>query len=257
MITRRESAEKAACTPPCGQKAPAAAGKGNRQGLYRITLSRDFAALLRAFHARFVAGTAFRVVVDVLFAGSGTRFARFHACTRHLRQQIRVLRGQIHHRSAQCQHLVHVFRALRHALVAGRQQTHAVCQAVFARAHARQGRSVHRSKTCIFSSRAVTRMVVRVVMAAVRMVAVCNGGSGGSGQRSSQSRLDKMTTVHVLLLKNNKISKHAQCMKPKQRAILTLFITNLKLFYPPPFAECRCQTTANLPPNLHFAAVWR
>jgi hypothetical protein len=197
MITQRESAEKAACAPPCRQKNPAAAGKGNGQGLYHITLSRDFAALLRAFHARLVAGTAFCVVVDVLFAGSGTRFARFHACTRHLRQQIRVLRGQIHHRSAQRQHLVRVFRALRHALVAGRQQAYAVCQAVFARAHARQGRSVHRSKTCIFSSRAVTRMVVRVVMAAVRMVTVCNGGSRGSGQRSGQGRLDEMTTVHI------------------------------------------------------------
>ena len=71
-----------------------------------------------------------------------------------------------------------------------------LCQAVFARAHARQSRSVHRSKTCIFSSRAVTRMIVRVVMAAVRMVAVCNGGSGGGGQRSSKGRLDKMTTIH-------------------------------------------------------------
>ena len=196
MITPRPSAEKAACTPPCRQKTPAAASKGNGQGLYHITLSRDFAALLRAFHARFVAGTAFRVVVDVLFAGSGTRFACFHAYTRHLRQQIRILRGQIHHRSAQRQHLVCVFRTLRHALVAGRQQTHAVCQAVFARAHARQSRSVHRLKTCIFSSRTMTRMVVRVVMAAVRMVSVCNGGSGGSGQRSGQGRLDEMTTVH-------------------------------------------------------------
>ena len=55
---------------------------------------------------------------------------------------------------------------------------------------------MHRRKTCIFSSRAVTRMVVRVVMAAVRMVAVCNGGSGGGGQRSGQGRLDEMTTVH-------------------------------------------------------------
>ena len=192
MITPRPSAEKAACTPPCRQKTPAAASKGNVQGLYHITLSRDFAALLRAFHARFVAGTAFRVVVDVLFAGSGTRFACFHAYTRHLRQQIRILRGQIHHRSAQRQHLVRVFRALRHALVAGRQQTYAVCQAVFARAHTRQGRSVHRSKTCIFSSRAVAGMIT----ATMCVVPVCNGGSGGSGQRSGQGRLDKMTTVH-------------------------------------------------------------